>query len=192
VHTERVDPESELLGDQPVRLPKQDPPPPAVGPTRARSRLRPWSWLLSIVLVAGVAGVAVDARSRSHEGVAVAQCEQRLQLATWYAERRLGLVANYLEPAVDGRGRVQQLHLADLMSARAGKVLPRVQEADRTCRRVSVRPWHFALVKRQSTSTAYSAALVTLMQTLAAQGSVPFREDATMQRLRDAVGIDGD
>ena len=92
---------------------------------------------------------------------------------------------------MNGRGRVQQLHLADLMAARAGRVLPRVQAADRSCRRVDVRPWHFSLVARQSASAAYSAALVTLVQTLAAQGRLPFRADATMQRLRDAVGVDG-
>jgi hypothetical protein len=77
------------------------------------------------------------------------------------------------------------------MSARAGKVLPRIQEADRFCRGVSVRPWHFSLVERQSASAAYSAALVTLVQTVAAQGRVPFGANATMQRLREEVGIGG-
>ena len=88
-------------------------------------------------------------------------------------------------------GRVQRIHLADLMSARAYRVLPRVQHADHVCRRVSVRPWHFSLVERQSSATAYSAALLTLVQTVAAQGRVAFSDDATLQRLRHAVGIDG-
>jgi len=47
------------------------------------------------------------------------------------------------------------------------------------------------LVERQSASAAYSAALVTLVQTVAAQGRVPFRANATMQRLREEVGIGG-
>jgi hypothetical protein len=144
-----------------------------------------------VLLVAGSAVVVVDGRARDREGAAVAGCEQRLRVATGLAEGRLGLVSNYLEPTIATNGRVQQLHLADLMSARAGKVLPRIQEADRFCRGVSVRPWHFSLVERQSASAAYSAALVTLVQTVAAQGRVPFRANATMQRLREEVGIGG-
>jgi hypothetical protein len=86
---------------------------------------------------------------------------------------------------------VQQLHLADLMAARAGHVLPRVQEADRVCTGVSVSPWHFSLVERQSAATAYSAALVAVVQTVAAQGRIPFQDDATLQRLGDELGIAG-
>jgi hypothetical protein len=66
-----------------------------------------------------------------------------------------------------------------------------VQRADRFCRNVTVRPWHFSLVTRQSTSTAYAAALVTLVETVAAQGHVPFRADPTLQSLRDQLGVDG-
>jgi hypothetical protein len=189
-----VDPESELppeiLGDEPVRLPRERDSRPVV-PRRAPLRHARWWAGLAVLLVAGSVVVAVDGRSRAHEGDAVAGCEQQLRVATGYAEGRLGLVANYLEPTIATNGRVQQLHLADLMSARANKVLPRVQEADRYCRGVSVRPWHFSLVERQSASTAYSAALVTLVQTVAAQGRVPFRANATMQRLREEVGIGG-
>jgi hypothetical protein len=186
-----MDSEPELLGDEPVRLteepwpvPPEPPPPP---------RRRRW-WVLAVVLVAlaMVAGtvVAADARSRSRDAASVSGCEHRLRLATWHAERTLGLVSNYLRPAATEDGRVQQLHLADLMAERAGRVLPRVQRADRVCRAVTVRPWHFALVSRQSAATAYSAALVTLVQTVAAQGRAAFRDDATLQRLRDAAGID--
>lgn len=184
-----MSPESELLDDHPVRLPREHEP-REVGRRGHRGGAR-WWCLLSLVLAVGLALVVVDGRSRAHEGAAVARCEQGLRLATWHAERRLGLVANYLEPTVNNRGRVQEIHLADLMSARAGRALPRVQAADRTCRRVSVQPWHFALVQRQSTATAYSAALVTLVQTVAAQGRLPFRSDTTMQRLREAIGVDG-
>jgi hypothetical protein len=144
------------------------------------------------LLVVAVTGLAVvDGVARTQEAAAVSRCQERLQLATGYAEQRLGLVTNYLAPTLSTNGRVQQLHLADLMSARASAVLPRVQSADRYCHSVRVRPWHFALVQRQGDATAYSAALVTLVQTIAAQGHTPFRADATLQRLRDAVGVGG-
>src|SRR5262245_9524862 len=184
-----MDPESELLGDEPVRLEPESEAPDA--PHRLRSAPSLWWWALALVLVVGAAVAVVDAGSRDREGASVTRCERHLRLATGYAERRLGLITNYLEPVVSTNGRVQQLHLADLMSDRAGQVLPRVQRADRFCRGVTVRPWHFSLVSRQSAATAYSAALVTLVQTVAAQGRTPFRGAATMQRLRDALGIDG-
>jgi hypothetical protein len=152
----------------------------------------PGWWLALVgVLLAGSVLVVADAGMRSREGAAVARCENHLRVATGYAEQRLGLIANYLQPALTPSGRVQQLHLADLMSARAGRVLPRVQRADRVCRGVSVSPWHFALVKRLGAATAYSAGLVTVVQTVAAQGRVPISDDAILQRLRNEVGIDG-
>lgn len=183
--------QEEVLGDEPVRLPR-----PRESKDVRRHRVwtlkqRAWWAALSLVLVAGAAGVAVDAGVRSHEGAAVSRCENQLRLATGYAERRLGLVTNYLQPMLRPSGRVQQLHLADLMAARAGEVLPRVQRADRICSGVAVSPWHFSLVHRQSAATAYSAALVTVVQTVAAQGRIPFRDDATLQRLRDELGIGG-
>ena len=54
---------------------------------------------------------------RSREGAQVVRCEDRLRVATGYVERHLGLIANYLEPTITPGGRVQKLHLADLMSA---------------------------------------------------------------------------
>jgi hypothetical protein len=186
-----MDPESELLGDDPVRLLREPDPPPGASPRRRSGHLR-WWWVFALVLVVGGGAIAlVDSRAREREGVAVAGCERHLQVATGYAERTLGLVSNYLQPTLTTGGRVQQLHLADLMSQRAGTVLPRVQRADRICRAVAVRPWHFSLVARHGDATAYSAALVTLIQIVAAQGRAPFRDDATLQRLRAAVGIGG-
>jgi hypothetical protein len=188
-----VDAEPELLVDEPVRLPREDDA-RAEPPARIRGghgRHGRWWLVLVLVLVVGAGAATVDARTRSHETSRVASCETRLRLATGYVERRLGLVNNYLEPSLTAAGQVQELHLADLMSTRAHWVLPRVQRADRFCRTVIVRPWHFSLASRQSASTAYSAALVTLVQLVAAQGHVPFRPDATLLRLRHQVGIDG-
>jgi hypothetical protein len=180
--------QEEVLGDERVRLPRLRETEPRRRTTwKLRHRGR-WT-ALSLVLVAIAAGVAVDAGLRSHEGAAVSRCENQLRVATGYAERRLGPVSDYLQPVLRPSGRVQQIHLADLMAARAGRVLPRVQRADRFCDGVSVSPWHFSLVERQGAATAYSAALVSVVQTVAAQGHLPFQDDATLQRLEDELGM---
>jgi hypothetical protein len=153
-------------------------------------RMRWLSALLAVVVVAAGAAAYTDQRMRAHEGAAVAACEHRLRLASALSERRMGLLANYVQPALRTTQGVQQLHLADLMAERAGRVLPGVQRADRTCREVSVRPWHFSLVARRDTARAYSGALVTLLQTVAAQGRRAFHDDATLLRLRVGAGAD--
>jgi len=181
----------ELLDDAPVRLPRLREAAADLRRGTPMPRHRGWWLALAVVLVVGSFLVVVDGTMRSREGAAVSRCENQLRFATGYAERRLGLISNYLEPTLTPSGRVQELHLADLMSARAGRVLPRVQRADRACRQVSVSPWHFGLVHRLGAATAYSAGLVTLVQTVAAQGRVPITDDATLQRLRDEVGIEG-
>jgi len=182
-----MDPESELLSDAPVRLQRAtEPPEPGLRTTRSG-----WWWVVALALVVVSAVALVDAHARDRESAAVARCERDLRLATWYTQGSLGLLSNYLRPPATSDGRVQQLHLADLMSERAGSVLPRVQRAERTCRSVAVHPWHFSIVARQSSASAYSAALVTLVQLVAAQGHVSFRDTATLQRLGEAVGVDG-
>jgi hypothetical protein len=164
------------------------------GPFRKRlDRLGRPSWLAALIAVvvvaAGMAAYA-DQRSRGHEAAAVATCEHRLRVASALSERRLGLLANYVQPALRTADGVQQLHLADLMAQRAGRALPAVQRADRVCRAVVVRPWHFALVTRRDAARAYSGALVTLLQAVAAQGNRPFHDDATLLRLRVSAGAD--
>lgn len=154
-----------------------------------RSRL----WLpVVMVLTFAVLGLGwhADQRVRTHEFAAVARCEQHLRAASALSERRLGLLTNYLQPARRTTHGVQDLHLADLMSARASRVLSGAQRADRGCRAVSVRPWHFSLVDRRDAALAYSGALVTLLQTVAAQGSTQFRDDSILGRLRTEAGAD--
>jgi hypothetical protein len=157
-------------------------------------RGRSWSpprWLSFTVLVALLAAGALgyaDQRARTREAAAVAGCEHSLRLASALSEGRMGLLVNYVQPARRTTHGVQQLHLADLMAERAGRVLPAVQRADRVCRAVAVRPWHFALVARRDAARAYSGALVTLLQTIAAQGRSPFHDDATLLRLRVGAG----
>ena len=147
-----------------------------------------WGPVLAVLLVVGAGAVALDGRTRAREDTAIASCQHDLGVATGYVEGRLGLVSHYLEPPLVSDGHVQQLHLADLMSARAGEVLPRVQRAARSCRRITLQPWHFAQVERQGAATAYAAALVTLVQAITAQGPTPFSDDGDLQRLRAAAG----
>jgi hypothetical protein len=146
--------------------------------------------VLLLLTALGAVGAAWDARTRSHESAAVAACEHDLRLASWSSERRMGLLAIYVQPALRTGHGVQQLHLADLMARQAGGVLPAAQAADRTCRAVSVRPWHFGLLERRDAARAYAGAVVTLLQTVAAQGSTTFHDDAVLLRLRTAAGVD--
>src|SRR5262245_46901301 len=108
--------EPELLGDERVRLPRLR---EAAGDFRRGTpslRHRRWWWSVAIVLVVGAVGVGVDASSRARDAAAVAGCENHLRFATGLAERRLGLIASYLEPTLSPSGRVERIHLADLMS----------------------------------------------------------------------------
>jgi hypothetical protein len=152
---------------------------------------RPPRWLsltLLITLVVVSALGYADHRARTHEAAAVASCEHSLRVASALSEGRMGLLVNYVQPARRTTDGVQQLHLADLMAERAGRVLPLVQHADRVCRAVAVRPWHFSLVARRDAARAYSGALVTLLETVAAQGHWAFHDDATLLRLRVGAG----
>ena len=161
----------------------------------ADSRGRPTRWMWSVVLlsalVVAAAAWAADAHQRAREASAVVACEQGLRQASWHSERRMGLLAHYVQPATRTTEGVQQLHLADLMARPAHRVLPDVQRADRICRAVSVEPWHFSLASRRNASTAYSGALVTLLQAVAAQGRAYFHDEATLMDLRHAAGIEG-
>jgi hypothetical protein len=189
-------PDPELLGDESVPLPRRrEEPRPAVVRARAKPRLCRSRWLWWVVatvtvLVVGTLAAYADDQGRAHESVAVGACEYRLQQASALSEGRMGLLASYVRPARRTTRGVQQLHLADLMATRAQRVLSGAQRADRVCRRVSIRPWHFSLVARRDAATAYSGALVTLLQTVAAQGRASFHDTATLARLRAAAGVD--
>jgi hypothetical protein len=147
--------------------------------------------VVALVVLAGCVAWYADHRTRTEESAAVSRCEQLLTHASGLADVRLGAVADMLRPAMATTEGVQQLHLADLMASPARQVLPRAQRAHRACQAVSLRPWHFSLVARRDAATAYSGALVTLLQTIAAQGRAYFRDDSTLQRLRSAAGVEG-
>jgi hypothetical protein len=146
------------------------------------------------VLLAVVALLAVgyaDQRVRDRESAQVGSCERLLARASAHADVRMGAVPAMLRPATTTDTGVQQLHLADLMASPARRSLPLAQRAHQACQGVSVRPWHFSLVSRRAAATAYSGALVTLLQTVAAQGRASFHDDSTLQRLRSAAGVQG-
>jgi hypothetical protein len=149
---------------------------------------------LSAMLVLTLAVIALgwhaDKRARTHESAAVARCERQLRTASALSEGRLGILTHYVQPALRTTHGVQDLHLADLMAARASRVLLGAQRADRACRTVSVQPWHVSLVDRRNAAVAYSGALVTLLQTVAAQGPTHFRDDSLLGRLRTEAGAD--
>lgn len=161
----------------------------ADAPRGRRTRLVGAAVLLAALLVAATAW-SVDARAREREAAAVSSCEQGLRQASWLSERKMGMLADYVQPALRTTHGVQRLHLADLMAHTASGVLPAAQTADRACRTLSVRPWHFSLVARRDAARAYSGALVTLLQTVAAQGSATFHDDAVLVRLGTAAGAD--
>lgn len=149
-----------------------------------------WTWVaLALVLVVGGLTWYADHRLRERETADLSVCQQRLEEASALSDVRLGAMANYLRPALSTTHGPRQLHLADLMAGPARRVLPGVLRADRSCRAVAVRPWHFTLVARHNAVTAYSGALVTLLQTVAAQGRAYFHDDVALIRLRRAAGV---
>ena len=139
--------------------------------------------------MAGLTVAYADHRTRSHEAASVQACESRLRRASDLADYTMGLTTNYVRSAA-ARGS-DRPHVADLMAPKARRALPAVQRADDACKALRVRPWHFSLVSRQHAATAYAGALVTLLQIVAAQGRRPFRGDPTLERLRDAAGLNG-
>lgn len=146
--------------------------------------------LVVLALVCGVAWYA-DHRVRTRESAALVACERSLELASAHADTRLGAVADMLRPAMASTRGTQVPHLADIMASPARSVLPEAQRANRLCRNVALKPWHFSFVSRRDAATAYSGALVTLLQTVAAQGRAFFSDDATLQHLRAEAGLDG-
>jgi hypothetical protein len=187
-----VDPEPELLDATPVRLPRADGPPPGdetARPTTGSSVRHRWGRWVAVALVVSASGALVyaDGQERRQESAALSVCQTRLRIASAEADYRMGLTTNYVLPIVTDGGST---HLADIMAPRAREVLPAVQRADRQCQSVRVRPWHFGLAAKQQAATAYSGALVTLLQLVAAQGRHDFHGDPTLQHLRNAAGVD--
>ncbi len=65
-----------------------------------------------------------------------------------------------------------------------------MQRADQACNDAKVKPWHFSLVARHNAATAYSGALLILLQTVASQGRAYFDHYPALVRLQEAAGLD--
>jgi hypothetical protein len=185
-HTVLVDSDPELLGDEPVRLPRRRPesePEREVHDRRVSRAWRAAAWVVvAAVLVTAVGSLAwhVDQRDRRREAAALTDCQRGLHEATILSDLQLGLVAS---------GAREQASRAEVMARPARQVLPEVVDADRACRAVSVRPWHFALHARRDAVTAYSTALAAKLRAVASDGHDYYRDDPDLRRLRRAADI---
>ncbi|MFZ2016942.1 MAG: hypothetical protein WAV00_24255 [Nocardioides sp.] len=190
-----MSPDPELLGDEPVRLGRREGRPEPNDETLGVEPLPPWRpprWLVVVVLLVAVVGTAgwyVDRQERAHETRALDACRRDLRSAVALSDLRLMAMADYLDPALSVTTGAQHGRLADDMALPARRVVRDVERADRVCRAVSVRPWHFALVARQRATTAYSAAFAARIRMVADRGRRYYRDDGDLQRLREAAAI---
>ncbi len=194
-----MEPDAELLGDDPVRLPRT---------RRDRERLRalpgerrvaqpgprrylPLGLLALAVLVAIAASTAwhADREARAHEAAALATCHQKLRNATVSADLLMAAVAHNLKPLLATAPREKRDTVARTMSNPARELLPEVAAAARACRTISVLPWHVGLDGRRHAATVYSSALVTKVQQIAADGRTFYTDDPSLRRLRRAADI---
>lgn len=189
-----MDPESELLDDTPVRLPRKD---------RERELLdvdrgelwRPPRWAVLVVLgvtvglLAGGLAWYADGRARAHETAALAGCRDLLHDAVVSSDLEMMLVAGNIRPSLASTTGTKHAVVVSLMSVPARRLLPDVVRADRVCRSVSVRPWHFSLRSGRDAATAYSAALAAKLRQVAADGNAYYRDDRSLRRLRRAADL---
>ena len=191
-----MEPDAELLGDDPVRLRRgrrdREPPPesPPSAEPGARS-YRPLLILAVVVLAALVASTAwhADRQARAHESAALAACREKLHNATVSADLTLVAVADNLRPTLVAARGEQRARVERTMSNPARQLLPEVAEAARTCRAVSVLPWHLALHGRHEATVAYSSALATKVRRIAADGREFYRDEPALRRLRRAADV---
>ena len=201
-------PDPELLGDEPVplgRRRRRDEPDERdengayagfvereVLDTEPEPAWRPPGWLVVAVLLVAVvtaAGWYVDRQDRAREARALDGCRRELQTTVAFSDVRLMAMADYLDPALAVTKGEKRGHIADLMAQPARRMLRDVERADRACRAVSIRPWHFSLASRHHATTAYSSAFAAKMRTIADQGRTYYVDTSRLQRLREAAAI---
>ena len=189
-----MDPESELLGDEPVRLPRSM---REVAPQRhdAGEPWRPPRWLLVTAVLAVLTALLAtplwnaDRRARVHEAAALDSCRRALRSASVSSDLEMTAVAGDLRPTLAVTTGRRHGAVLGVMSNPARDVLPAVVRADRLCRAVEVRPWHVALRSQQAAAAAYSSALVARLRAVVADGRAYFRSSAGLLRLRRAAGL---
>jgi len=194
-----VEPDAELLGDDPVRLPRSrrdpDPPPDHRGESRAGEpgphRHLPLRLLAVAVLAALLVSTVwhVDQQARARESAALTACRQKVHNAAVSADLLLGAVAHNLRPLLNAAPGEKKATVARTMSNPARELLPDVSDAARACRAISVLPWHRSLEGRRDAATAYSGALATKVQQIAADGLAFYRDEPSLRRLRRAADI---
>jgi hypothetical protein len=184
-----VDPESELLGDVPARLPRDEPELLDAEPVRL---WRPPRWVLvavGLAVLLGTLGWHADGRARAHESAALAACRQQLHDAVISSDLELVAAAGTIQPSLSSVTGPQRAALVAQISVPARRLLPQVVAADRRCRSVSVRPWHVSLRHGNAATTAYSAALVAKLRAVAADGDAYYDTDRSLRRLRRAADL---
>jgi hypothetical protein len=153
---------------------------------------RPPRWLVTavvLVFLVATAGWYLDRQDRSREAQALEGCRRQLHNAVVFADLRLMAMANYLSPALSQVSAGRRGQLTEDMSVVARTVLSDVERADRACRAVSIRPWHFGLASQHRATTAYSGALAARVRGVADRGRTYYHDNTAIQRLRDAAGI---
>jgi hypothetical protein len=189
-----VDPGFELLGDTPVRLPR-DRSEPELLEADPRELWRPPRRLVLVVLVVvvgvllGVLAWYADGRARAEEGRALATCRHQLHNAVISADLELVSVADDLRPTLASTTGAERDAAVARLSHPARRLLADVIRADRLCRSVSIRPWHSSLRAGRDAATAYSAALATKLRAVVADGDNYFRDDRSLRRLRRAADL---
>jgi hypothetical protein len=199
-------PDHEQLSDEPVRLvrrPARDEPfEPDLGDSfGGREEVldagpavvrRPSRWIVVaavVVVLVATTGWYVDRQERAREMAALEGCRRQLHDAVVFADLRLMSMADYLAPALSVTSGTRRARLMDDMGVAARSALGDVERADRGCRAVSIRPWHFALTSQHQAETAYSGALAARLRGVADRGSSYYRDSTSLQRLRDGADI---
>ncbi len=145
--------------------------------------------LLVVVLVVLALAAVVDHRSKAAESRALETCRRSLHDAAVSSDLQMLAVATTSHgPLSPPTGSAQGL--AGLMSRSAEQLLPDVVAADRVCRRVSVRRWHFSLRSRRDATTAYSGALVAKLRAVAGDGRTSYVGDRRLRSLRGNADLE--
>jgi hypothetical protein len=184
--------ESELLGDEPVRLPRDDERDPEVLDAQPREFWRPPTWVLVVVVLAILVSAAAwygDRQARAHESEALGACQRELHNAAISSDLLMVSVATSIRPSLALTRGTRHAAVVGLMSRPARQLLPEVVGADQLCRAVSIHPWHRSLRARRDAATAYSAALAAKLQEVAADGSAYYHDDRSLRRLRRAADL---
>ena len=184
--------EPELLGDEPVRLPRERDLEPEVLDARPREFWRPPTWVLVVVTLAVLVSAAAwyaDHQARAHESEALGACRRDLHNAVISSDLLMVSVATNIRPSLASTSGSRLAAVVGLMSRPARQLLPEVASADQRCRAVSIHPWHRSLKARRDAAAAYSAALAAKLREIAADGRAYFHDDRSLRRLRRAADL---